>query len=225
MSKDPSGREGVRKTPFIVRNGSDISIEGLSENDVVDGGAPHHDHCLWKRRSKTVLDRRERNAQKYTQLGLAATHCIWRMGHLLFDNQSFFKLSIMDKKHDICGLEDIKIMVDEFYTKVQKDELLAPIFNFRLSTHWGPHLEKMYLFWNAALFGEKGYTGNPFMKHATMELTQEHFEHWLNMFNETVDEFFEGPMADDAKRRAMIMATNFARRINDNNGSGNITLV
>ncbi|WP_069661009.1 cytochrome C [Arcticibacter eurypsychrophilus] len=40
VSKDPSGREGVRKIPFIVRNGPDISIVGLSENDVVDGVLP-----------------------------------------------------------------------------------------------------------------------------------------------------------------------------------------
>ena len=40
VSKDPSGREGVRKIPFVVRNGPDISIEGLKENDVVDGVLP-----------------------------------------------------------------------------------------------------------------------------------------------------------------------------------------
>jgi hemoglobin len=78
-------------------------------------------------------------------------------------------------------------MVDVFYQKVREDELLAPIFNFRLSTHWEPHLEKMYTFWNAALFGVKGYNGNPFIKHATMELGEEHFERWMNLFSETVD--------------------------------------
>lgn len=40
VSKDPSGREGIRKIKFIVRNGPDISIEGLSENAVVDGVIP-----------------------------------------------------------------------------------------------------------------------------------------------------------------------------------------
>jgi hemoglobin len=62
----------------------------------------------------------------------------------------------MKKKHDITGIEDIKLLVDEFYDLVGKDELLAPIFNYRLSTYWVPHLEKMYTFWNAALFGVKG---------------------------------------------------------------------
>lgn len=40
VSKDPGGREGVRKIPFVVRNGPDISIEGLKENEVVDGVLP-----------------------------------------------------------------------------------------------------------------------------------------------------------------------------------------
>ena len=121
----------------------------------------------------------------------------------------------MKAKPDIAGIEDIKIMVDDFYTKVQDDELLAPIFNFRLSTHWGPHLEKMYTFWNAALFGVKGYSGNPFMKHATMELDQEHFDRWIRMFNETVDKYFEGAVADEAKRRASVMASMFQLRLKD----------
>ena len=40
VSKDPSGKEGIRKIPFAVRNGPDIAIEGISENDVVDGVIP-----------------------------------------------------------------------------------------------------------------------------------------------------------------------------------------
>ncbi|MDB5262940.1 MAG: globin [Adhaeribacter sp.] len=131
----------------------------------------------------------------------------------------------MVMKHDISGLEDIKLMVDDFYEKVAEDELLAPIFNFRLSTYWVPHLEKMYTFWNAALFGVKGYMGNPFAKHATMPVTDEHFERWLRLFNATVDTHFAGPMAEEAKRRGLIMATTFSRRIQNNQGNEQLTLV
>ena len=35
VSKSPSGREGIRKIKFIVRNGPAISIEGISDNSVV----------------------------------------------------------------------------------------------------------------------------------------------------------------------------------------------
>ena len=40
VSKSPSGREGIRKIKFIVRNGPAISIEGISDNSVVDGVIP-----------------------------------------------------------------------------------------------------------------------------------------------------------------------------------------
>jgi len=115
----------------------------------------------------------------------------------------------MSTKKDIEGLKDIKILVDDFYDRIRADELLAPIFNFRLSTHWIPHLEKMYTFWNAVLFGVKGYSGNPFMKHATMELDPEHFERWITMFNQTIDTHFQGHLAEEAKIRAAVMASMF----------------
>ncbi|MFC2188038.1 cytochrome C [Fulvivirgaceae bacterium LMO-SS25] len=40
VSKSPNGREGIRKIKFMVRNGPAISIEGISENSVVDGTIP-----------------------------------------------------------------------------------------------------------------------------------------------------------------------------------------
>lgn len=120
----------------------------------------------------------------------------------------------MGGKKDIEGLEDIKILVDDFYDRIREDELLAPIFNFRLSTHWVPHLEKMYTFWNAALFGVKGYNGNPFMKHATMELDHEHFERWISLFNQTTDINFQGPLAEEAKKRAAVIASMFIFKLN-----------
>jgi hypothetical protein len=40
IGKDPTGKEGIRVIPFTVRNGPSISIEGLRNNDVVDGVLP-----------------------------------------------------------------------------------------------------------------------------------------------------------------------------------------
>jgi hypothetical protein len=40
VSKDPSGKEGIRKIPFTVRNGPAIAVEGLKSHDVVDGILP-----------------------------------------------------------------------------------------------------------------------------------------------------------------------------------------
>jgi len=40
ISKDPHGKEGLRLIPFEVKNGPHISIEGISDNAVVDGILP-----------------------------------------------------------------------------------------------------------------------------------------------------------------------------------------
>lgn len=40
ISKSPTGKEGIRKIKFIVRNGPAISIEGLKDNSIVDGTVP-----------------------------------------------------------------------------------------------------------------------------------------------------------------------------------------
>ncbi|MDM1408838.1 cytochrome C [Myroides sp. DF42-4-2] len=37
VSKDHTGKEGIRKIPFIVRNGPAIEVEGMKEGGVVDG--------------------------------------------------------------------------------------------------------------------------------------------------------------------------------------------
>ena len=132
----------------------------------------------------------------------------------------------MDAKKDIAGINDIKLLVDNFYNKVKKDNLLSPIFFEHIPAEWQPHLDKMYLFWNAALFGEKGYVGNPFSKHAKMDtITPMHFERWLLLFNETVDAHFFGSMAEDAKWRASVMADNFMRRLSSLREKGTITIV
>jgi hemoglobin len=132
----------------------------------------------------------------------------------------------MKLKKDITGIEDIKLMADEFYKKVKTDELLSPIFLQYIPADWQPHLEKMYLFWNAALFGEKGYMGNPFSKHAKMDtIGPAHFERWLFLFYQTIDEYFIGSMANDAKWRASVMADNFMRRLASIKQNGIITIV
>ena len=120
-------------------------------------------------------------------------------------------------KPDIKGLEDIIPFVDGFYSKVQQDELIGPVFN-NVITDWGPHLEKMYKFWNAALFGISGFKGNPFAKHAPLPIETKHFDRWLTLFNETIDSYFEGEMAFVAKKRAGLMATMFLNRLQDMKG-------
>src|SRR4051812_42846383 len=113
---------------------------------------------------------------------------------------------------EIEGLDDIKLFVDEFYNKVREDDLIGPIFSATIAD-WQPHLDKMYAFWNAALFGVPGFKGNPFARHAPLPIAEGHFTRWLKLFEQTVNEHFEGPKASETKTKAALMAIMFQSKL------------
>lgn len=55
VSKDPTGKEGLRVVPFEVRNGPSIAIEGIKENAIVDGVLPLMINAYSKGDQKTFL--------------------------------------------------------------------------------------------------------------------------------------------------------------------------
>lgn len=55
VSKSPTGREGIRFVKFFVRNGPSIAIEGLKENEVVDGTLPLLINAYDKGNQKTFM--------------------------------------------------------------------------------------------------------------------------------------------------------------------------
>ena len=126
---------------------------------------------------------------------------------------------------DVEDITDIKLFVDEFYGKVRKDELIGPVFSSVITGDWQPHLDKMYAFWNAALFGVAGFKGNPFAKHAPLPIVQPHFDRWLELFAATVDNHFEGPMAEDTKNRAGLMAAMFVYKLGKMSGGPDKVIV
>lgn len=128
-------------------------------------------------------------------------------------------------KKDITTLEDIQLVVNTFYARVQQNELIGPIFACRIKD-WTPHLEKMYRFWQTILLHEHTYSGSPFPPHATLPVEQAHFDAWLALWQSTVDEFFEGENAEEAKKRGKIMAQLFHYKIDYlNNHPGMKSLV
>jgi len=115
---------------------------------------------------------------------------------------------------DIRNIEDIKLFVDAFYGKIREDGLLAPVFALRIETdNWQIHLTKMYRFWDSVLFFQRSYKGNPFAKHIGLPIETKHFQQWVNLFTQTIDEHFEGEKAEDAKRRALNMANMFSAKM------------
>lgn len=116
-------------------------------------------------------------------------------------------------KKDIENLEDVKQLVNMFYDRVRINELIGPIFNDKIQDRWEMHLQQMYSFWQTVLLEEHTYNGRPFPPHAHLPISQEHFDTWLGLFKNTIDELFEGPKVEEAKWRANQMAQMFLNKI------------
>lgn len=128
-------------------------------------------------------------------------------------------------KQDITTLDDIQLMVDEFYTSVRADDMLGYIFEGVIEDRWPEHLGKMYTFWQTVLLHEMTYRGQPFAPHARLPVSQQHFDRWIALFEANVDRHFSGPVADEAKRRANIMARLFDSKLNHLRSSGMIPIL
>jgi hemoglobin len=114
------------------------------------------------------------------------------------------------QRQDILTRSDVTILVDTFYEKVKTDPLLGPVFSH---VNWPAHLPIMYNFWCSMLLGEHSYTGNPFQSHVHLPIQKVHFEQWLKIFHQTVDELFSGEKADETKMRAQAIAGVFQHKL------------
>jgi len=128
-------------------------------------------------------------------------------------------------KKDIASRKDIEILVDEFYTKIKKDDLIGFIFSDIARVNWEKHLPIMYDFFENMLFYTGNYTGNPMELHKHINrlfpLTGEHFTRWNLLFNTTVDELFAGKIAELAKQRTKSIAAVMQIKIAGEESSSN----
>jgi len=119
-------------------------------------------------------------------------------------------------KEDINTREDVALLVGQFYKKVRANATLGPIFNQAI-TNWDEHLDHLTTFWESSLFMgkslKKKYKGNPLEVHVKVDhennnsITEHHFGIWLNLWFETIEQFFSGENAELAKHRARKMGT------------------
>lgn len=123
-------------------------------------------------------------------------------------------------KPDISSKEDIKLLVDTFYNKVQANTTLGYIFNDVAKLNWDEHLPKMYSFWGSLLLQEHSYNGNPMKIHVELSkitpMSAAEFSEWISLFYQTVDELFEGEIASEAKTRAANIARLMQHKIEIN---------
>ena len=113
-------------------------------------------------------------------------------------------------KTDIRNRKDIEKLVNAFYNKEKKDDVIGYLFNDVAKVKWELHLPRMYDFWENILFYSGNYSGSPMVVHKELHqkspMNQQHFQHWNDLFSETVDKLFEGVKANEIKERASNIA-------------------
>jgi hemoglobin len=107
---------------------------------------------------------------------------------------------------DITGSKDIKLLIDSFYKQVLTDETIGHFFTKVVPINFDKHIPIMYSFWENVLFYTGEYKRNPMIKHIEISkkapLTQEHFNKWLSLWTNNVDNLFAGTKAEEAKSKA-----------------------
>lgn len=88
--------------------------------------------------------------------------------------------------------EILSELVDRFYAKVRRDQLIGPLFNAAIAD-WPEHLEKLTAFWSSVMLTSGRYKGNPMaahLRHAT-QIEPAMFKRWLELWRETARELLD----------------------------------
>ena len=119
--------------------------------------------------------------------------------------------------HDITTREDCEALVRAFYTKALADPFIGFLFTDVAHLDLDHHLPRITRFWETVLLGAQTYGGGAFRPHIELHmqvrLTKGHFERWLYLWTQTVDEMFAGETAELAKHHATRVATAFHSRL------------
>ena len=92
----------------------------------------------------------------------------------------------------------ITTLVNDFYTDIRHEALLAPIFNGAIGGNWQPHLERMVDFWCSVMLASGEFKGNVYGKHMQIQGVEiEHFRRWLGLFETHVRRLFQPEVADE----------------------------
>jgi hemoglobin len=118
---------------------------------------------------------------------------------------------------DITTREDCERLVRAFYGRAMTDPIIGWLFTDVARLDLEEHVPVITSFWETVLLGGQSYRGGTFRPHAVLHrkagLRHGHFVRWLGLWEDTVNELFDGPTADEAKAHARRVAAAFQRRL------------
>ncbi|WP_439101116.1 group III truncated hemoglobin [Congregibacter sp.] len=108
--------------------------------------------------------------------------------------------------------QQIDKFVDAFYERVLADPILAPLFMDVAGIELSEHLPRIKAYWRKMLLGHSDYRRHMMRKHrevdARQPFTDEHYQRWLALFEETLKQH---PLGSSTQR-----AAGLARRVAGN---------
>jgi len=121
-------------------------------------------------------------------------------------------------KRDIENRADLEKLLETFYKKVFKDDLISHFFIEVVPLNLETHIPVIADFWESVLLDGRGYRKNVMEIHLNIseksKIEKKDLDRWVKIFSETVDELFEGPKASLAKQKAASIATMMIIKIN-----------
>ena len=120
---------------------------------------------------------------------------------------------------DIADRGDCERLVREFYARAFADPMIGFLFTDVAKLDLEAHLPRIASFWETVLLGARSYAGGAFRPHAALHaqvpLRAGHFERWLTLWRQTVDDQFAGARTELAKAHAERVAHAFLRRLEE----------
>ena len=129
-------------------------------------------------------------------------------------------------KNSLETIDQIAHLVHAFYEQAIADEVIGSFFNEAMETPLEKHLPIIINFWSSLILDTNIYKGNPMMKHLElnekMKLETFHFDRWLELWEQTVDELYVGTNAETAKKKAFQIAQLMQLKIARSNQSSSL---
>lgn len=118
---------------------------------------------------------------------------------------------------DLDSPVHIDEFVDRFYARVLVDPLLAPVFLDTAKIDIAVHLPHIKAYWRKMLLGDRDYQRHMMRLHRELDrrqpLGEAHYQRWLELFEDSLQKHYSGPVSERALALARRVAGNMRRNI------------
>jgi hemoglobin len=123
----------------------------------------------------------------------------------------------VDDTRDLVSRAEIHDLVVEFYRQVVFDDLLAPIFGEVAEVDWSQHIPRLIDYWCRILLRDGSYAGAVTAAHRNLHALEpvrtEHCDRWYELWVNSVDARWAGPVAGRAKAHAASLMAGMSKHV------------